>query len=395
MRKYKTALGCGIFSPKQKPSTSPDMISKIFSHRHEHDNRSSWRNVISGMYCLPFIFAGCLAMADQSPNNTLSILMWEDTLAPQVIEEWETHSESRIEQVFIDSDDKRDAILSSNRARSLDIVVIDSASSKLFYQSGVISPLLASQVPNRKHIDSRWNDQCGPAAVAYFWGTLGLVYRSDLIAEPSSWSDFLQPGQDLQGHLGTLLDSTDTLAPALATLGYPLLSNNKKQLQAAYNLLKAQAPFLLTHEYAFSYAQHGAAAEKLHLALAYSGDHVSMNEAMELEDIWQYHVPKEGTLIWVDCLAIMKNAPNPQLAAEFLDFINQPEIAAMNAEWVEVATPNLAARTLLDEELLDDQSLYPAATTMKNSEVYSELSDGSMRLRNRIRTALQRLYEAQ
>jgi len=73
----------------------------------------------------------------------------------------------------------------------------------------------------------------------------------------------------------------------------------------------------------------------------------------------QYVIPSEGSQIWEDDWAIAADAPNPELAHTFLNFVLRPEVAAQEARYTRYATGNRSALELLDEEMRNDPSTYP------------------------------------
>ena len=72
-----------------------------------------------------------------------------------------------------------------------------------------------------------------------------------------------------------------------------------------------------------------------------------------------YSIPKEGAMIWVDTMAVPKDAPHPENALRFIDFILRPEIIAAISNTVAYANPNLPATKLVDESLRNDPNIYP------------------------------------
>jgi spermidine/putrescine-binding protein len=92
------------------------------------------------------------------------------------------------------------------------------------------------------------------------------------------------------------------------------------------------------------------------VVLGWSGD--ILQAAGEDEKI-RAIVPESGTMIWVDAMAIPKDAKNKRLAHAFIDFLLEPEVAARNANVVRYASPNVAARAHMDRDLLEDPAVYP------------------------------------
>jgi spermidine/putrescine-binding protein len=78
-------------------------------------------------------------------------------------------------------------------------------------------------------------------------------------------------------------------------------------------------------------------------------------------------VPPTGTMLWIDSMVIPRRARNAELAHAFIDHLLDARIAAMNAEKVNYATPNRAARALLPAQMLADESIYPPAAVLERS----------------------------
>jgi spermidine/putrescine transport system substrate-binding protein len=106
--------------------------------------------------------------------------------------------------------------------------------------------------------------------------------------------------------------------------------------------------------------------------LTWSGE--AMYAISENDDL-AYVIPKEGTNLWFDVMAIPKGAKNLEGALQFMDFLNRPEIALRNAEYIGYATPNLAARAMLPEEVRDDPQAYPNLDALENAEFFVHLGD--------------------
>jgi len=346
----------------------------------------------------PVILIACVlqALCINAHAETLRVLNWEDYLYSEVIDIWTSETGVEIEQVYFDSDEDRDEILNDASMGNIDIAVVDEAVSELFGQKGKIEKLGLSNTPNLQHVDSFWKNACGEYTVPYMWGTLGIGYRSDKVRNPPlSWLELLQPDDDLKGHIGMLDDYRDMLAPALFVLGHSLNTGNENELKAAFEYLKEQAPSVLTYEYAITLMNNADQdADRLHMALIYGGDQVTLNDIIGQPDLWQYTVPREGTILWVDCLAAIQDSPRKQRAIEFINFLNRPEIAAMNAEHLGFATPNKSAIGHISPAYRDDLSVFPSADTLAKSQQYKVLDASNIALRKRITSAIQKIHES-
>ena len=319
-----------------------------------------------------------------SQAEELILLNWQDYLADEVVQAFQLKSGHSIRSVIYDRDSERDEILSSPSGQSFDLVVMDSVAAQVFGENKLLKKIDRTKIANLDNIDRRWRQGCGAYGVPYFWGTSGIVYRNDKLAKkPDSWQDLLQPKDALQGHVGMHLDFTDTLIAPLKLAGASINTANTHELKAAYEVLLKQKPHVLTYQYAISFVQEAANADQLHMAFAYSGDQYSLNGDNE-DGPWQYIIPKEGTSIWIDCLSVVASSKKEKAARQFINFLHQADMAALNANEVGSATVNREARKLLDKETLADSGLYPHPNIIKNSDFYQMISDKNLRQRNRI-----------
>lgn len=328
--------------------------------------------------------------------ETLRLLNWEAFLSDEVKKQWEDESQNQLEIIHFDSDEKRDSILLNSKHHNIDIAVVDEVIAQRFGGEGRLIKIDEDKLPNLKNIGSFWRDRCSNYAVPYLWGTLGIIYRSDKVTTaPNSWKDIMEPTDELKGHIGMLHDYTDMLAPALFLDGQDFNTEDPTVLKQAFQRLKAQAPDVLTYEYPITFLQSSPKKDELYMAVAYGGDQYAMNELAGQEGLWKYVVPREGSILWVDCLAITSNSEHQDIALSFLNFLNRPQQAAQNAEELYVATPNEAALALLSEEFKTDSEIFPNVEIMKKSGLYKILSNENIQLRLRITNAVTNIYESQ
>lgn len=339
-----------------------------------------------------FLSFACAFPAHADP---LRLLNWEEYLSPKVIELWQKETGVEIEEVYFDNDEKRDEILTNPDRHDIDVAVVDEVSAELFGKSGKFLPVNQNNVESLKHIDPFWRSRCGNYSLPYMWGTLGIAYRSDKVQrEPGSWRDLMQPEDKLKGHLGMLDDYTDMLAPALFFSGYSLNTNDQSELKQAFELLKKQAADVLTYQYAISYLQSSSDADKLYMAAVYSGDQDTLNDIVPEGEPWRYVVPEEGTVLWVDCMAVVSSSKNKEIALKFINFLNRPEIAALNSEEIYVATANRAALPLLSEEFRNNSEVFPPEEVINRSQLYQVLDKDSVKLRQRITSAVRNIHDS-
>ena len=105
-----------------------------------------------------------------------------------------------------------------------------------------------------------------------------------------------------------------------------------------------------------------------------------------------YRIPREGTLIWFDTLAIPADAPHPEAARAFIDFMLRPEAIAELTNSLFFANANRAATPLLDAAVSGDPDIYPAPATRERLFAEQTLPLREMRQRTRLWTAFRSQY---
>lgn len=327
--------------------------------------------------------------------ETLNLLTWEQYLSEAVIQRWQAETGVRIQQVYFDSSDRRDEVL-AKPDHLIDLTVTDPLGANRFGQPGHLETIDESMVPNLAHVPLNWRDRCGPYGVPYLWGTLGIAYRSDRLPEaPRSWADLLEPAHRDAPHIVMMEDHEDILVGPLIHLKQPINTANEVALKAAFELLQRQSHAVLSYQYVITSLPNSEYLDQVDLALVYSGDQRLLNDITGIDgDPWRYVVPSEGTLLWVDCLSVPATSRNKALAYRFLDFLNKPEIAALNTAELGVATANEAAIALLPEAVRQDPEIYPAEVILKNSQIYRIRPTEATQTRRRIISALVNAHDA-
>lgn len=244
-------------------------------------------------------------------------------------------------------------------------------------QEGMLSKLDYSLIPNFKYIDERFvNPEYDPQneySVPYTWGTVGLIYNYDKLGfDPTSWDilwDELYSGEILM-----FSNSRDAFGLTLMRLGYDINSQEKEELDHAAAELKAQKPFVQAYvmDQIFDKMQGNEAA----LAPYYAGDAVNM---MAENESLRFVIPEEGSNWFADAACIP--APSDSFDEErylaahmYINFLNEPNVAAENIEYIQYSTPNTAALALLDEETQNNPIIYPDDELLDSCQAYVNLS---------------------
>lgn len=288
----------------------------------------------------------------------LVFLNWADYMDPEIILEFKQRTGITVKQSYFDSDTSRDELLLETDAKGFDIALMNAASMKILANRGWLEPLDEQSIPNLKHIDSYWRSEPQDNktfGTPYFWGTIGIVYRKDLVPSTvSSWMDLLQPTPALHGKISMIGDSADLIGIALKALGYSLNSIDEKELKEAEALLQAQAPAVTTYKYVSRDEHSALVTGQVAIAMMYNSYALMVQKHHE-EIV--FVLPEEGSNIWVDYISSLSSSSNKAGAKQFINFLNEPEIGAQLAEFIYSATPNLAAEALLPVEFKNNVAI--------------------------------------
>ena len=101
-----------------------------------------------------------------------------------------------------------------------------------------------------------------------------------------------------------------------------------------------------------------------------------------------YSIPKEGAQLWFDNLAIPRDARNVAEAHAFIDYLQKPEVAAKNSNYLSYANGNLASQPFIDKAVLGDRTIYPDEGTMSRLYTINAHDAKTTRLMNRLWTRI-------
>lgn len=238
---------------------------------------------------------------------------------------------------------------------------------------GLLQKIDFKNIPNMKYIDKSFlnpiYDETNEYSVPYMWGTFGILYNKKMVKEPvDSWNILWNP--KYKGNIMMFDSVRDTMGISLKRLGYSMNTTNPKEINEAMKELMKQKDLVLA--YVNDEGKDRLLGEEVAMGIAYSGDAVTL---MEENPNLAYAIPKEGTNKWVDAMAIPKSAQNKKEAEMFINFLLDPKIAKMNAEYIGYSTPNEGALKLLDKDVTSNPVAYPPKSVMDKTETFIDLGN--------------------
>jgi putrescine transport system substrate-binding protein len=306
-------------------------------------------------------------------------------------------------EVVYDTYDSAETVEAKVMAGSSGYDVIDISSLNLprFLPGGSDKPAFAkldkSKLPNIKNLDPAImklmaeRDPGGDFAVPYMWGTTGLTVNLDMVKEripdaPVDSMDLIMKPEYMEklADCGVnLLESpSDAIPMALAWLGKDPNSESPEDLELA---VKAYAPvrqYIKTFD-AANYL-NALPNSELCVSMTWSGDYAtSKTRAAEagLKLNLAYNVPKSGAGLWVDVWVVPVDAPHPEAAHAFINYMMDPEVAAKCVNYTNYASGVGEARKFINKEVLEDPAVYPSDDIMQRLWVQKTASQEYERLR--------------
>lgn len=241
----------------------------------------------------------------------------------------------------------------------------------------MLMPFDSSKITGKERLFSRFldpeYDRGNQHSLPVSWGTTGLIYNSKILKEiPQDWSYLWKYQQKLSKRMTLLNDIREVMGATLRMLGYSYNSTDPQQIKEAYEKLKILKPDIAS--FTTDTWRDQVLSGDLLIAMCYSSD---ANEVMKENADLQYVLPKSGSSLWIDTIAIPKTAPNPEAAYAWLNFMLQPDVAGQICNRLSFATANKAAFKQLSPELQNNQSLFPSESLLELCEGLSPVGNFS------------------
>jgi spermidine/putrescine transport system substrate-binding protein len=251
-------------------------------------------------------------------------------------------------------------------------------------EEGFLTKLDMSRIPNASLINKTfkglWWDPTDEYQVPKDYGTTGVLWRKSLLPSvPTSWKEFYDLVKGEASGKTVFVDSMgDVFVFPLKMLGYSLNSDVQSELEEARKILLDCAPHILALD-SDTYGDKMASGEAT-LTLGWTGPlGQELAELVTAGDAG-YSVPSEGTLFWMDTWVMLAEAPHPNAAYAWLDFIHRPQIQAEETNFNLYATPNDAAKEFVDPEILANPAIFPPDDVIASLEGAQDTSGNNQRI---------------
>jgi putrescine transport system substrate-binding protein len=318
------------------------------------------------------------AVADSAApeEKAVNVLNWSDYLGETTLADFEKKSGIKVTYDVFDSNEMLETKLLAGRS-GYDVVAPTAPFLERQIKTGVFLKFDKSKLPNLKNMDPEImqriaaHDPDNQYSINYLWGTIGLGYNPDMVKKAlgtdtiDSWAVLLEPENAARlAKCGiAILDApTDVFGSVAIYKGLDPNSEKPEDLAVVEEALMKIRPHV-RYFHSSSYINDLAAGE-ICLALGWSGDILQARDrgAAAAKPVKvAYAIPKEGAINYFDMLAIPADAPHPDNAHAFLNYLMEPEVIAKVTNKVRFANANTASLPFVDEAIRNDPNIYPSA----------------------------------
>lgn len=342
-------------------------------------------------------FLSTMAIAEE-----VRVYNWSDYIDESLIEKFE--KETGIDLIYdvFDSNELLETKLLAGGS-GYDVVVPTGSFLQRQIQAGVFQKLDLAQLPNHSNLWDVIQDRTArfdpenAYSINYMWGTTGIGVNTGKVAEAlgddapvGSLSLIFDPANmEKLAECGVFfLDAPDEMFPAALTyLGLDPNSHDAADLEKAAEAMIAVRPYV--KKFHSSEYINALANGEICVAFGWSGDVLQARDrAAEADNGVEigYNAPSEGALMWFDQMAVPADAPNPEGAHKFLNFIMEAQNMAAASNYVYYANGNKAAQEFLEKDVISDPAIYPTEEAMGNTYIKGPYPPKVQRLVTRLWT---------
>lgn len=261
-------------------------------------------------------------------EGELKVYHWFEYIPDDLVQKFEAETGIK---VTIDTYDSNEAMLAALKAGKLgqyDVAVPGDYMVKIMANEGILDSFTPEELPNFGNIEPQWLDvPFDPGrkhSIPYQWGSTAFsvnrdVYKGDI----SSLSIIFDPPEELRGRINVLDSQGEVLALGSIYLGIPQCIQDRDQLKALNDMLLAAKPHWAS--FGSDIAKDVLVSGDAAAGMIYNG--FSAKARAEGANV-EYAFPKEGYVVWMDNVVLLKDAPNRENALKFMNFLLDPENAA-------------------------------------------------------------------
>jgi spermidine/putrescine transport system substrate-binding protein len=321
-----------------------------------------------GVAAVGFTLQGCgnADNATASDSKKLNFYTWDTYIGENTLDDFARATGIRVQTSYFATNDELFAKLKAGNP-GYDVIVPTNEFVARMREAGMLQPLDLAAIPNLNNIAPEFlgqdYDPLPKHSVPYTWLVLGIGYRKSRVnGVPDSWK-WLFDSDLYKGRIALNSEAPDLFRIGAKYMGKSLNGVDAATIKAVEELLIRQKPNIKAfHE---DNGQDLLLAGDVDLVLEPNGDIAQI--AIEDDDIG-FVVPREGSLLNSDTLAIPKGAPRPEQAHKFINYLLDPQVGKHIIETILYPTPNAAAKALMPPSFANNPITFPSGPGMDASE---------------------------
>jgi putrescine transport system substrate-binding protein len=336
--------------------------------------------------------------------KVLNIYNWSDYIAEDTIKNFEKETGIKVNYDNYDNNEVLHAKLVAGKT-GYDIVVPGAHFAKMQIEGGLLQKLDRSKLTNWGNLDKGLLEQLAKVdpnnehLVDWLWGYIAVGINTtkvkaalgDLPMPDNAWSLVFDPkyASKLKSCGISVLDSASEVLPiAMLYAGKLPFSSEKADYDAAAAVLKAARPYVT--RFSSSGYINDLASGSMCVVMGYSGDiNIARARAIEAKSKFEILalVPKGGSTLFFDTMAIPKDAKNVENAHLFINYILRPEVHASLTNKVFYANPNAASLKFVKKEVADNTTIFLSDADKKIMTAPNSVPQPIRRVQTRVFTA--------
>lgn len=351
-------------------------------------------------WALGAVLVAAATSAAVAQNKVVNVYNWAEYTAPDTIPGFEKETGIKVRYDVYDSNDALQAKLLAGKS-GYDVVVPSTHYASRQIEAGLFQKLDKSKIPNWKYLDPEVMalvatvDPGNEHAIPWGYGTNGLGYNVTKVkqimgdgVDLASWDMIFKPenAAKLKECGISMLDEAAQVFPAvLKYLGKDPNSTNAADYQAAMEVLKQIRPYI--RQFSSSGYIDELAVGDLCMVYGFSGDvMIARKRAQDAKKPYEvnYFIPKGGAPAWFDLMVIPKDAPHPEEALAFINYIETPKVHAAITNTMFYPNANKEARQFVNKDVAENPMIYPPAEVSKTLYVIKALPLNISRLQNKL-----------
>jgi spermidine/putrescine transport system permease protein len=309
--------------------------------------------------------------APRDPGR-LNLYTWSEYVPQEVIDAFQDETGIRVSLETYSSNEEMLAKLLAGGG-NYDIILPSEYVVEALIRENELMPLDHEKIPNLRNIAPEFLDMAfdpgNRFSVPWMAGTVGIVVNTEMVDIPvEGYADVFQ--DRFRNNIVVLDDAREIVSWALAYHGIDINDVSDENLAKIRPTLETWLP--LVRVYDSDSPKTALLNGDVAVGIVWNGEGaILLNE----DSKFAWTLPREGAHLFVDNLAIPKNARNADNAMLFMNFILRPEISRMISDEFPYLNPNEVARQILDDEQLQNEASFPPVEDLATLSIFTDIGD--------------------